>query len=120
MRNARNGGIGWAAAVRRYARAAGAAMALALVLAAILPAPNASAQAMWVERAQIVDALAARYDERPTALGITEDGAVIELFEGAGGATWTLVVTLPNGFSRIVAAGEDWVALPPPVKGHTS
>ena len=111
---------GWKAALRRIALATGATMALAVGFAMLAPIPGAAAQQMWVERARIVEALQARYDERPAALGVTEEGAVIELFHGTDGTTWTLVLTLPNGFSRIVAAGEDWMPLPLPVKGQTS
>ncbi len=84
------------------------------------PAAAQEAQVPWLERAEIVGQLAARYSEAPTALGLTSDGAVIELFATADGATWTLVITLPNGLSRVVATGESWIKRPQLVRGRVS
>ena len=58
--------------------------------------------------------------EAPRALGITSDGAVLELFTAGEGETWTITVTLPNGKSRIIATGEHWVTRPMLAKGRVS
>ncbi len=60
----------------------------------------------------MVEKLGRDYAERPTAMGLASNGGVLELFTAAGGATWTLVLTMPNGSSRLIAAGEGWVDLP--------
>ncbi len=106
---------------------AGAAITLLVVAAVLLgdaiaarPAAAQQAQIAWIDRAEVVEQLAARYTEAPTALGLTSDGAVIELFTTGDGATWTIVITLPNGLSRVVATGESWTRRPLLVKGRTS
>lgn len=78
------------------------------------------AQENWFDRAEVVTQLAARYEEAPIALGLTSDGAVLELFTAPDGSTWTIVVTLPNGLSRVIATGESWITRPRLVKGRKS
>ena len=80
---------------------------------------NAHAQSIWLERSEVVEQLAKQYSEAPTDLGLASDGAVLELFTTPDGATWTMVLTLPNGLSRIVAAGQSWIrSLPRPNTGN--
>jgi hypothetical protein len=87
-----------------------AAVGLAVVsTAGVRPA---SAESGWAERGLIVERLAETFGEAPKALGVTSNGAVLELFTSDKGESWTLVVTLPSGFSRVVAEGEAWTAFP--------
>ena len=81
---------------------------------------RADAQEGWVERAKIVAQLSTSHGETPVALGITPEGWIIELFRAKDGASWSLVVTLPNGLSRLVTSGEAWIAIPQQVGGHLS
>ncbi len=67
---------------------------------------------MWIDRSEAVDRLAGQYSEAPVAMGLSSTGGVIELFTSADGATWTLVLTMPSGLSRLVAHGEGWVSVP--------
>ena len=71
----------------------------------------------WAPREYVVERLEAEYQEVREALGVTNTGAVVELFTSKDGETWTIIVTLPNGMSRMVAAGEAWTPQPVPVKG---
>ena len=98
----------------------GMLVALAILVGGALMTQPAAAQELWVERTELVAKLGKTFAEAPTALGLTSDGAVIELFRTPDGATWTLVVTMPNGYSRVVATGEAWTAVPMPVKGRVS
>ena len=84
------------------------------------PAAAEEALKLWADRDMVVDQLAKSYAEAPRALGITSDGAVLELFTAGDGDTWTIVVTLPTGMSRIVAAGQNWMHRPLLVKGRVS
>jgi hypothetical protein len=84
------------------------------------PAGAQEAPPVWAKRAMVVEELAKQYTEIPRALGVTSDGSVLELFSAPEGNTWTLVVTLPNGMSRVVASGENWVTRPLPPKGQLS
>ncbi len=83
----------------------------------VLLANDATAQAVCAERAELVSRLEKGYAESPRSLGLASNGAVFEVFISAKG-TWSLLVTLPNGQSCLVAAGEAWENLPLPVKGQ--
>lgn len=66
-------------------------------------------------RAAIVGQLADHYGERQTALGVAGDGAAaVELWTAGGGESWSLLVTRRDGVSCLVAAGQDWTAVPAP------
>ena len=113
---------------RRVVRVIGAWLAGSVLGAMLLvggvkaagPASAQAAQEIWFDRAKVVAQLAARYDEAPIALGLTSDGAVLELFTAPDGSSWTIVVTLPNGLSRVIATGESWITRPRLVKGRRS
>jgi hypothetical protein len=101
----------------------GALLAATVMLGnAIAAKPAAAEEALklWADRAVVVEQLAKVYAEAPRALGITADGAVLELFTADDGETWTIVVTLPNGMSQIVATGENWMSRPLLAKGRIS
>ncbi len=85
------------------------AVAATLLIAIILTALPASAQSGALPRADVVDQLGARYAEVQKAVGVTDDGGVIEVFATDDGSTWTLVLTKPDGTSRVIAAGEIWI-----------
>lgn len=56
------------------------------------------------------------YGEVEIGFGVTVDGALVELATAKGGTTWTLMRTLPNGTTCLVAAGQNWAARHAPVK----
>ena len=97
----------------------GAVMLITNAMAA-KPAGAQEAQMIWAERAVVVEQLEQKYTEQPRALGVTTDGSILELFSAPDGQTWTLVVTLTNGMSRVIASGESWINRPVPPKGHLS
>jgi hypothetical protein len=71
----------------------------------------------WLDRGRVIAQLERDYAERPAGAGVASNGGVMELFIAPGGATWTLVLTMPNGLSRLVAAGEGWASVPPRLEG---
>lgn len=101
----------------------GAVLAAGVLLGnalAAMPAAADEALKLWNDRSKMVEELAKNYAEAPRALGITSDGAVVELFTTNDGDTWTLMVTLPNGLSRVIATGEHWLDRPMLAKGQMS
>ncbi len=56
--------------------------------------------------------LAQKYREAPVAAGVTNKGGLVEVLTTGDGSTWTIILSLPNGVSCLVASGEDWRALP--------
>ena len=47
--------------------------------------------------------------QKQRAIGPTQSGSLAELFVSAEGTSWTLIVSAPQGFSCIIAAGHDWI-----------
>ena len=99
--------------VRRFARIPLLALLSAfLVVGAVLwPGPSL-AQPDDVPRDQLVKLLDSRYAEAPVAVGITQNGGLIEVFTSRDGATWTIILTTPNGRSRVIGWGESWTTIP--------
>jgi len=48
-----------------------------------------------------------RYGEKPTDYGLTEGGALMQIFVSPKG-TWSAVVTEANGVSCLIASGDHW------------
>jgi hypothetical protein len=71
----------------------------------------ATAQSANAPRAEVMKMLDERYAETPSALGLASNGGVIEVFAAKDGRTWTIVLTTPDGLSRIVATGEAWTSV---------
>ena len=44
----------------------------------------------------------------------------MELWTARDGETWTLIVTLPDGNSCVVGAGQDWMTMQKTAKGKLS
>ncbi len=89
----------------------------AVLVAALLIPTSARGQSQWLDRDEVVGKLARDHAEQPTAMGLASNGGIIELFTSPLGATWTLVLTMPNGSSRLIAAGEGWFDVPIKIKG---
>jgi len=88
---------------RRIASVAGLAAALAIAIAS-----SASAQPACLGHDKLVQMLDGRYSERPVAFGLEASGRLFEVFAAEDGATWTMVITTPEGASCVVAVGEEW------------
>ena len=71
-------------------------------------------------RKEVLSHLEGKYHENPTALGLATNGGVVELLTAADGKTWTIVITLPNGQTCLVAAGENWESKPRAALGTES
>lgn len=90
-----------------------AVMSLVLAVLMLVSSQQASAQDALAEpyglsRDEIVVRLDAGYAEAPVAGGITANGNILEVFASPGGASWTMIVTRPDGMSMVVAEGEGW------------
>ncbi len=92
-------------------------LTLSLIVAGFLwtaAAPQAAAQTLCGERAEILDRLEQQFAETPQALGLSEDGALVEVMVSPAGG-WTILVTYPKRPSCVVATGEGWESLLVPV-----
>lgn len=85
------------------------ALALSLVAATALTASAAEEGPQGcATRAKVLNHLSANYAEAPVAIGLAQNGGVIELLTSGQGNTWTIIITMPDGTSCMLAAGEDW------------
>ncbi len=85
--------------------------AAALLLGWTTFPPAAQAQAVCGEHSDVVSKLKKGHSEDPVSIGLASNGAVIEVFASPSG-TFTIVMTLPNGISCLMTAGESWQDLP--------
>lgn len=88
--------------------------ALSLGLGGVLWATggaHAQQRASCAERTVVVERLQTKFGEARQSIGIGQNNSVVEMFASTATGTWTLVVTLPNGMSCLVASGESWEQL---------
>ena len=86
-------------------------MTLIAALAATAFASTAQAAPACGKRDDVLAQLSERYREAPIGIGVAGNGGLIELLTASTGATWTLIITLPNGPTCLLAAGQDWQPL---------
>ncbi len=80
---------------------------------------SAQAQTICGERGAIVASLEKTYSEAPVSMGLGSNGTIIEVFASPS-ATFTIILTQPNGLTCVMAAGEYWEDLPNRLAGaHT-
>ncbi|WP_156939925.1 hypothetical protein [Mesorhizobium sp. LNHC209A00] len=96
-------------------RVIGAAVSLvaisAMPAAAASPVATAGGLPPCGSRPEILKQLSSRFKEAPVALGLAKNGSVVEVLTSEDGATWTIMVSQPNGSSCLVAIGEGWEEL---------
>ncbi len=83
-------------------------LGLALVPVLTLGSFEAAAQTACKPRTDVVGHLAKKYGEAPVAIGVTNNGGLVEVLTTGDGNTWTIIVSMPSGTSCMVAAGEGW------------
>ncbi len=84
-----------------------ACMAVALFVAtASLPAT--AQQQRCTKRPDIVRHLAKKFAEAPVAIGLAVGGGIIEVLSSEKGGSWTIIITMPDGTSCVIAAGQNW------------
>lgn len=83
----------------------------ALITAFSLPA-TAQQQAACAKRTDVIKHLSAKYTEAPVAIGLANNGGVLKVLSSKSGTSWTIIITMPNGPTCMVAAGENWEKIP--------
>ncbi len=85
--------------------------ALMLGAAAVLLAWPAVAAPQCSPRESVLKMLQSKYKEAPVAVGVTNNGGLVEVLSTGQGETWSIIITTPQGVSCLVAAGEGWRAV---------
>ena len=79
-----------------------------LVLFLIGLAPTTSqAQQVCGDRTELLEALESTYQETPRAIGLAQDGGLLELLIAPSGG-WTILVTYPGGPTCVLTTGDGW------------
>lgn len=72
------------------------------------------------QREPIVNALKERYQETQRNVAIAGVDVVTELYLSPEGATWTIIMSFPDGRTCIFAAGKGWTSTNPLKQGKVS
>jgi hypothetical protein len=87
---------------------------LVLVAAAVslLALPAFAQPAACSSRDNVLKQLSSQFSEAPIGMGVVGNGGIIEFLSSKAGQTWTIILTMPNGVSCLIAAGESWERVP--------
>ena len=83
-------------------------------------ASPAAAQPQCTFHDKALKHLAERYQETPVAAGMTNSGVLVEVLATSDGGTWSIIVTRPDGWACLVAAGEGWRRFDKPMPEGTA
>lgn len=86
-------------------------LAAALWAAFFMPTAAGAVALQCVPREAVFDSLEASHSEVPAFRGVTRSGALLEVLVGPGGS-FTVFITLPDGLTCPVTAGEGWRDVP--------
>lgn len=78
----------------------------------LFAASTASAE-KCAPRPDIVARLQGRYTEAQVGYGLLGDSQALEVWVSEETGSFTILLTLPNGLSCLVAAGDNWNAVDP-------
>ncbi len=66
----------------------------------------ASAQTICIDRTDMLDRLAAEFEEHLAEVKMIEDQGLLEILKSSTKGTWTVILTKPSGTSCVIATGE--------------
>ena len=76
--------------------------------ALILATQNAFAAPNCAERSFVLNELAGKYRETRRTIGLAANNTMMEMFASPDTGTWTLIVTVPDGTTCLVASGNGF------------
>lgn len=62
------------------------------------------------DRGAILESLEKTYAETPQAIGLSQDGGLIEVVVSPSGG-WTILITYPKRSTCVIATGKDWTSI---------
>lgn len=94
--------------------------AAATAYIALATPASAQSQRSCGPRDIVVTQLAEKYKETRQSVGIGSNNSMVEMFASDDTGSWTIVVTMPNGLSCLIASGQSFeqVAEALPAKGN--
>lgn len=86
------------------------------LFAATAALPASAQQSPCTKRPEVVGHLAKQYSEAPVAIGLSSNGGVVEVLSSKKNQSWTMIITMPDGNTCLMAAGENWEMIKAVVK----
>ena len=83
-------------------------LTIAVLAVMVAAAPAQGQQIDCHDRAEALDFLRQNYAEVPVALGLANNGGVIEVLASPDGKSWTILITSPDGMICPLASGVGW------------
>jgi hypothetical protein len=88
--------------------------ALSLGLAGLILAPvPGHAEPQCATHQAVAEKLASQYGKKRHSMGLAANSTVMELYASLETGTWTMTVTMPNGMTCLVAAGDNFTTIQP-------
>ena len=84
------------------------ALAAAALLAPAAAQAQGSNSAPCGKRDEMLAHLSQKYSEKPVAMGLATNGSVVEVLSSKSSGSFTIVYTMPNGMTCLMAAGSNW------------
>jgi len=82
----------------------------ALMAAFFLFPGSVIGQTVILDRTVAVKTLKETHGEVQRGSGVTNSGALVELWGTPDGSTWTILLTLPSGQSILIGSGTSWTS----------
>jgi len=86
--------------------------AIAAAALTTLAAPAAAVEPLCLPQHAMRALLAEHYGEAPVWVGLSSQGALVEIHGNAATSSWTMVVIDPTGRACFAVAGGMWMVLP--------
>lgn len=67
------------------------------------------------QRIAVIERLTTSYGETRQGIGLAANNAVMEVFASAKTGSWTIILTMANGMTCMIAAGENYETLSEPL-----
>lgn len=82
-----------------------------IALSLLIGTPSlALAQIICIDRTDMLDRLAAEFEEHLAEVKMIKDQGLLEVLKSSTKGTWTVILTKPSGTSCVIATGEGLTA----------
>ena len=88
---------------------------IALAVGVSITTPALAQNQACAKRAELINHLASKFQEARVAIGVADNGNLMEVFTTKDGATWTIAMTTPSGMTCLIATGQNWESVAPSV-----
>lgn len=65
------------------------------------------------KRDKMLGHLSGKYNEEPVAMGLSTNGALVEVLVSSADGSFTVVYTTPDGLTCMMMAGQNWETFTP-------